>query len=78
MSFMLTTTDNPFDPNEDFDSWLQFDTDKGYDSCGYLSRIANTSSSLSDQENERIIDEAIDEIIKYDFMNRYTKVKVKN
>lgn len=36
----LTTFDNPFDPFEQFDLWYQYDTDKGYNSCAYLDRIA--------------------------------------
>lgn len=72
---MLTTFDNPFDPFEDFDSWYQFDTDKGYDSCSYLARIARTSDQLSDADNEKEVERAIDEIIKYDFMNIYKKIK---
>lgn len=37
---MLTTIDNPFDPFEQFTSWLLFDEEKGYHSCSYLGRIA--------------------------------------
>ncbi len=70
----LTTFDNPFDPFEQFDSWFQFDIENGYNSCGYLSRIAKTSSRLTDEENDREIERAIDEIIKYDPMNIYRKV----
>ena len=40
---MLTTIDNPFDPFEQFTSWLLFDEEKGYHSCSYLGRIARTS-----------------------------------
>ena len=72
---MLTTFDNPFDPFEQFDSWFLFDTEKGYNSCAYLARVARTSDQLSDKENETEIERAIDEIIKYDFMNIYKKVK---
>lgn len=72
---MLTTFDNPFDPFDQFDSWYQFDLDKGYSSCSYLSRIARTSDQLSDEENNKEVERAIDEIIKYDFMNIYKKVK---
>lgn len=61
----LTTFDNPFDPIEQFDSWLRFDIDKGYNSFCYLDRIAKTSDSLSDAENEREIERAIDEIVMY-------------
>lgn len=73
---MLTTIDNPFDPFDQFDSWLMFDVDKGYNSCSYLDRIAATSDQLSDKENEKEIERAIDEIIKYDFMNIYKKVRM--
>lgn len=70
----LTTHDNPFDPFKDFDNWFNFDTEKGYYSCSYLARIAKTSDSLTDYEYDLEIERAIDEIIKYDFMNIYKKV----
>lgn len=73
---MLTTLDNPYDPVEQFDSWLMFDVEKGYNSSSYLSRIARTSDSLSEEENEDEIERAIDEIIKYDFMDIYKKIIV--
>ena len=72
---MLTTSDNPYDPFEQFQSWFLFDVEKGYNSCAYLGRIARTSEQLSDEENNIIVEEAIDEIIKYDFRNIYKKVK---
>lgn len=71
----LTTVDNPYDPFTQFNEWYNFDIDKGYNSCAYLDRIAHTSDQLSDEENAREIERAIDEIIKYDFMNNYKKVK---
>jgi hypothetical protein len=71
----LTTVDNPFDPIDEFDSWFDFDMDKGYNSCAYLDRIAKTSNELTEQENQDEIESAIDEIIKLDFMNIYRKVK---
>jgi len=70
----LSTFDNPYDPFEQFDAWLMFDTDHGYGSCSYLDRIARTSDALSEEENDREIERAIDEIIKYDFRNIYKKV----
>lgn len=70
----LITFDNPFDPFEQFNSWLLFDMEKGYNTCAYLGRIVKTSEQLSDEENEKEIERAIDEIIKYDFMNMYKKV----
>ena len=70
----LTTFDNPYDPFDEFKEWYNYDMDKGYCSCSYLDRIANTSNQLSDEENAREIERAIDEIIKYDFRNIYKKV----
>ncbi|MDD3204168.1 MAG: hypothetical protein PHS74_00305 [Lachnospiraceae bacterium] len=72
---MLTTFDNPYDPFKQFTSWFLFDSEKGYNSCSYLGRIARTSEQLSDEENNKEIERAIDEIIKYDFQNIYKKVK---
>ena len=43
--YMLTTIDNPYSPFTQFDEWLEFDTLKGYNTCGYLARVAKTSSS---------------------------------
>lgn len=74
----LTTIDNPFSPFTDFTNWFLFDVGKGYNSCSYLARIAKTSDQFSDAENEEEIENAIDEIIKYDFMNIYKKVKNEN
>jgi hypothetical protein len=71
---MLTTFDNPFDPFEQFVSWFLFDTEKGYNTCSYVGRIANISDDMTDQEKAIENERAIDEIIKYDFMNRYKKV----
>ena len=74
--YMITTVDNPYNPYENFDSWFMFDMDKGYNTCSYLSRVAYTSDSLSDAENDREIERAIDEIIKYDPTNMYRKIRV--
>lgn len=72
---MLTTVDNPFDPFEDFTQWFMFDAaEKQYNSCGLLARIARTSNQLSDEENNREIERAIDRIIALDFMHIYRKV----
>lgn len=75
---MLTTIDNPYDPFDQFDEWYNFDMDAGYNSCAYLARVSFTSDSLSETENEKEIERAIDEIIKYDFMNIYKKVRAKD
>ena len=74
-SFMLTTIDNPFDPFEHFDEWFAYDVGKGYNTCGFLARMAKTSPQLTDEENNIEIEKAIDKIIKYDVFNIYRKVR---
>ena len=72
---MLTTYDNPFNPFEQFSSWFLFDVEKGYNTCSYLARIAKLSDEMSQQEEDEEVERAIDEIIKYDFLNIYRKVR---
>ena len=74
----LTTIDNPFDPFTQFDDWFLFDTEKGYNSCSRLDRITRLSDEMSEVEINNEIERAIDEIIKYDFLNIYKKVKKNN
>ena len=71
---MLTTIDNPFNPFEQFTSWFLFDVEKGYNSCSRVARIAKLSEDLSEDETNKEIERAIDEIIKYDVLNIFKKV----
>lgn len=71
----LTTFDNPFDPFDDFTSWWLFDNEKGYNTCGYLDRIAHVSDDMTQKEVNEEIERAIDEIILYNPLNIYKKVK---
>lgn len=71
---MLSTNDNPFNPFEDFDAWFMFDIEKGYNSCSYLATIAKLDDDMSDEEQNREIERAIDEIVAYDFLDLYKKV----
>ena len=70
---MLTTIDNPFDPFEQFTSWLMFDIEKGYNSCSYLARIVNLSDDMTQKEMDEEIDRAIDEIITLNPLGIYIK-----
>ena len=70
----LTTTDNPFDPFTQTEQWRQWDHDAGYYTDNYLARIAKTSEDLSDMENERILDDAMAEIVAINPLGVYTIV----
>jgi hypothetical protein len=75
---MLTTFDNPFDPFEQFTSWLMFDKEKGYDSCERLARLANITSDMSQKEIEEETERAIDKLIELDILNIFKKVTRKS
>ena len=70
----LTTIDNPFDPFDQFSQWFLFDTEKGYNSCSYLARIAQTSDEMSEQEYNHEVERAIDEIVTINPLGIYKKV----
>lgn len=59
----LTTTDNPYNPFDEFNEWYRFDEEHGYCTCSYLARTAHTSDSLSEAENARLMEDAIDNLI---------------
>lgn len=63
VEYRLSTPDNPYNPWTQFDKWYQYDIEKGYNSCGYLARIYQESPRLSEYDNVRLKNAAIDEII---------------
>lgn len=72
--YMITTFDNPFNPFYQFDEWLLFDNMKGYNTCGHLARLIETSDDLTDKEIDGLTSEAIDFMIENDALNIYKKV----
>ena len=71
---MLTTIDNPFDPFDQFTSWLLFDKEKGYNSCERLARLVNLSDNMSQKEIDEETERAIDKLIELDFTDTFKKV----
>ena len=72
---MLTTTDNPYNPFTQFDLWFQFDISKGYNTCAFIDRVANTSDELTDKENDKEIENAMKEIAKETVLAVYKLVE---
>lgn len=72
--YMLTTLDNPWNPFVNFEEWLQTDIAKGYNTLGYVARIAKTDSDMNDELYLTKVNEAIDEIVKFNPTNLYVKV----
>lgn len=72
---MLSTIDNPYNPFTEYDKWADFDEEqKGYYSAAYLGRVALTSHTLSDEENDEERERAIKEIVDLDPFGLYIRV----
>ncbi len=70
----ITTIDNPFNPFEDFTSWLMFDIEKGYNSSERVARLVKTTDDMSEVEELEEIERAIDRLIEIDPLDLFTKV----
>ncbi|HEX3642630.1 MAG TPA: hypothetical protein VHV10_15180 [Ktedonobacteraceae bacterium] len=70
---MLTTVDNPWSPFTNYDEWYAYDHAKGYDTPGYLARIANISFDLSDADLDDSIEQAIETIVTENVSGMYRK-----
>lgn len=61
----ITTHDNPYDYFTQFKQWLDYDRLMGYFTLEYLGRIVKLAPDLSDDEEQREIESAIDSIIEW-------------
>jgi hypothetical protein len=70
----LTTKDNPFDPFTQWEGWYAWDYRAGYHTPSYLARIVRSSHELSEADDAAAVEDAMDEIIKYNPLQIYIKV----
>jgi len=59
----LSTSDNPYSPLTDYDSWEAYDHRMGYNTAEYLARIVRTTNEYGDETYSDDIERAIDEIV---------------
>lgn len=71
---MLTTVDNPYNPFDEYNKWFMWDLRSGYNSPGLLARVVKTSSDLSDADQEKAVEDAIDEIIELNPLGVHLKL----
>lgn len=69
----VTTIDNPFDPFEESENWKQFDEEKGYFTSNLIARIACTNDEMSDDVYNFCIEQAVDEIVRFNLLGIYKK-----
>ncbi len=70
----LTTTDNPNDYFTHNDEWWSFEMLTGARTIRAMGDYAYTSTEISNAENAKEVERAIDEIIKHDPIGEFKKV----
>lgn len=78
MAFMITTVDNPYDPRTDFGAWYMWDTGQGYNTSAYLARVAAVADDFPEVVQDRMIEEAIDEIVEMHNGELYKKLPIED
>ena len=76
---MLTTTDNEWDPFDNFSEWYSRDLELARQqnrrsAAGYLAIIMACSDDVSDNEFNQVMNDAIDEIVDLDLSGTFKKV----
>lgn len=70
----VTTLDNPYNFFTQFDEWYSFDTEKGYNTCAYLARLANVSSEMSEKDYEEAVERVIEDVLRLNITGNYVRV----
>ena len=70
----VTTIDNPFNPFDDFINWHLFDIEKGYYTSAKLGRLTKLTDEMTEIEENEEVERAVDELIRIDPLDIYTKV----
>lgn len=73
--FMLSTSDNPYNPFTQFREWYAFDIANGYNTCSYLARICELSDEVCDRETRLSINDAIEEALMFNLTGNRIKVE---
>lgn len=70
----LTTSDNPYDPFEQFDDWYQYDTSHGYNTCALIARLLPNDRHFDIEKENDAINDIICRFIQIDPLQQYTIV----
>ena len=70
---MLTTVDNPWNPETQWDEWLAWDAQAGYHTPGLLARHTLSSDESSELDQDEARELAIDEIVRENVLGVLTK-----
>lgn len=59
----LSTSDNPYNPLNEYDQWEAYDRQMGYNTAEYLARVVRTTTEYGDNTYSEDINRAIDEAV---------------
>lgn len=72
---LVTTTDNKFNPFDDFANWNRMDQDLGYNTWSLLLRIAKLSHEMTQRESDDELSAASKEVAFYNTTGKYKLVR---
>ena len=76
--YLLTTTDNPYNPFDQFSLWELFDKEKGHNTCDLIGRLSQLSDDMTQKEEEEEYDRVAEFIIFNDPHDKYKKFYKQN
>ncbi len=68
--WLLTTTDNPYNPFTQWKRWYYQDLRLGHDTPGLLARLSTSSEAIDDEATEA----AMYDVVKYNFSGKHIMV----
>lgn len=63
--YFITTNDNPFNPFTQFEDWKHADEALGYYTLGLIARVYWGSDELSEEDQSKAFDDAIDKVLDW-------------
>ena len=66
----VTSADNPYDPFEQWEQWLLFDINSGYNTCGRLDKVTHTSDAMTEKELFDAVEDGINILMKTGCINK--------
>lgn len=69
---MLTTSDNPYNPHDDYDAWMQWDQANGYYTAEYIARLMDVDYDYDN--DDQAMNNLYEEIIKNNITGNYILV----
>ena len=73
--YMLTTKDNPYNPYDHWKEWYAWDAAAGYHTPSFLDRLTFSSYELSEVDQESILSQAMDEMVRENVNGMYIRIR---